>query len=170
MIRSVLGLHEPLARSWALVGPRTFGLADPKTERSERDVYLPPQTVVELRKWKLQQDAERDAAGRDWTHWAASDEPVIGDPYGRRFTSHDVSRQFRLAREHLDLPKATPHSLRHSYATLLLGAGTPITVVSEQMGHSLVSTTLNVYASHVEKSQAIQVGVTMGRLLESGST
>ena len=38
------------------------------------------------------------------------------------------------------------HGMRHTCATLLLQAGTPVHVVSERLGHSKVSMTLEVYA------------------------
>ena len=38
------------------------------------------------------------------------------------------------------------HHLRHTYATLLLQAGAPITYVSPQLGHRDASITLRVYA------------------------
>ncbi len=38
-----------------------------------------------------------------------------------------------------------PHWFRHSYATRMLRAGTPVEVVSRLLGHSSVTTTLNVY-------------------------
>ncbi len=38
------------------------------------------------------------------------------------------------------------HDLRHTYATLLLQAGAPITYVSQQLGHRDASITLRVYA------------------------
>ena len=38
------------------------------------------------------------------------------------------------------------HGLRHTYATLLLQNGAPITYVSEQLGHRDASITLRVYA------------------------
>ncbi len=37
--------------------------------------------------------------------------------------------------------KVTPHQLRHSYATSLLGSGAPITDVSELLGHESMATT-----------------------------
>ena len=38
------------------------------------------------------------------------------------------------------------HSLRHSYASLLIAEGTPLVVVSRRLGHAQVSTTANIYA------------------------
>jgi integrase/recombinase XerD len=39
------------------------------------------------------------------------------------------------------IPALTPHTLRHTYATMLLTAGVPLTEVSELLGHSDVATT-----------------------------
>lgn len=46
------------------------------------------------------------------------------------------------------VPKRGFHHLRHSFATLTLGAGVPVHVVSSMLGHSAPSITFNVY-SHV---------------------
>lgn len=51
------------------------------------------------------------------------------------------------------------HSLRHTYATMLLSAGVNIKVIQERLGHSNIATTLGTY-SHVTKegeSDAIQL-------------
>jgi integrase/recombinase XerC len=36
-----------------------------------------------------------------------------------------------------------PHALRHSYATQLLQAGTPVAYVKEQLGHSSIAITVS---------------------------
>jgi len=41
------------------------------------------------------------------------------------------------------------HDLRHTFATLLLQAGAPITSVSQQIGHADASITLRVYAQYL---------------------
>ena len=47
-----------------------------------------------------------------------------------------------------DLPHLTFHGLRHAFATLALIAGKNPKVVSEALGHSKISITLDLY-SHV---------------------
>ena len=43
------------------------------------------------------------------------------------------------------LPKIRIHDCRHSYASLLLQAGAPIHFVKEQLGHSSIATTVDLY-------------------------
>jgi integrase len=58
----------------------------------------------------------------------------------------------------------TFHGLRHTCATLLLQAGTPVHVVSERLGHAKVSMTMEVYA-HVLPDMQQQAATALGALL-----
>lgn len=55
-----------------------------------------------------------------------------------------ISERFRLAAEGAGV-KATPHALRHTYATWLLKDEVPMEVLQHQLGHSSISTT-QIYA------------------------
>ena len=44
-----------------------------------------------------------------------------------------------------DLPKIRIHDIRHTYASLLLQAGAPIHYVKDQLGHSSIATTVDLY-------------------------
>ncbi len=55
-------------------------------------------------------------------------------------------RVFAKVLERAGLPRHTPYDLRHTFATLHLAKGHPITYVSAQLGHSDPSTTLRWYA------------------------
>jgi integrase len=58
------------------------------------------------------------------------------------------------------------HGLRHTCATLLLQAGQPVHVVSERLGHSKVSMTMEVYA-HVLPDMQQNAAAKLGALLHA---
>ena len=59
-----------------------------------------------------------------------------------------LRRSFRPLLEKAGLPRIRFHDLRHTAATLMMGRGVHPKVVSEMLGHSQVSITLDLY-SHV---------------------
>jgi hypothetical protein len=55
-------------------------------------------------------------------------------------------KAFKRALKDAQLPTFRLYDLRHTYASLLLAAGAPITYVSAQLGHANPTTTLRYYA------------------------
>ena len=58
------------------------------------------------------------------------------------------------------------HDLRHSAATLMLGQGTHPKIVSERLGHSRISITLDLY-SHVTPTMQRQAADDLDALLRA---
>jgi len=116
----------------------------PKTEKT-RAIILPDYAVQELRAWKTKQAEELLSQGVK----QSGDSLVCAKRDGDPMTPKTLTHEFIAAINKLPhLPRVRFHDLRHSHATQLLMEGIHPKIAQERLGHSTITTTLDLY-SHV---------------------
>lgn len=75
-----------------------------------------------------------------------------GKPYYPSYPTHRLAHYI----EKYNLPHIRFHDLRHSCASYLLAKGWSMKAISDWLGHSEISTTMNIYA-HINMSQKMEL-------------
>ena len=119
----------------------------PKTEKA-RAITLPSFIVEELRRLKRQQAEELLALGVRQSGETLACCRYDGEPMPPRSLTHEFAK---VAGRVNGVPRVRFHDLRHSHATQLLSAGVHPKIAQERLGHSTITTTLDLY-SHVTET------------------
>lgn len=117
-----------------------------KTKRGKRSIVLNDETMAILKAHK----ASRSQLG---IQFVQADAFVFGNLDGTVRNPGDVGERFSRTVKKAqmvmpDLSDLTLKGLRHTHATLMLESGIHAKVVQERLGHSNITTTMNIY-SHV---------------------
>jgi integrase len=95
--------------------------------------------------------------------WRGS-EFVFSWPTGKPMSADTLARELDRLITVAEVPRITMHGFRHTYATLALRAGLPVQVLSERLGHTRTSLTMDVYVA-VLQEQREAAAYSMTRLL-----
>lgn len=139
--------HISVRQSIVAVGRETQ-VSTPKTNRSRRVVAIDKRTCEVLAEFRARS-----------MHIGPKD-LIFGHCFRGDISPTAVTQSFRRLIEAFGLPIIRLHDLRHTHATHALEAGVHPKMVSERLGHSTVSLTLDVYSHavpHMQRDAADQI-------------
>jgi len=115
---------------------------EPKSQKGKRQIALSPTAVIALREHRQKQEVERLLLGST----LAPDDLVFTNLDGTPLLPNSVTHAFIKTVRRLGLHGVRFHDLRHTHATLLLRQGVNVKALQERLGHSTITTTLDIYA------------------------
>jgi integrase len=118
------------------------GFGTPKTPHSRRRVDMSKNLRAVLMAARDERLIAAMMAGKD----SIADELMFLREDGEALTPRTLSTRFmEPACQQAGIRTFTPHALRHTFAVLMLQNGASLKYVSEQMGHSSIKITADVY-------------------------
>ena len=122
-------------------GTWKYKITKPKTRSSVRDIPLSSFIVDKLKQMRRNRKSEKILCSED----------------GQDLSYIAVVRRFSRLLVRLKIRPLTFHSLRHTFATRALENNMDVKTLSEILGHSNVSTTLNIYVHSLMEHKRNQI-------------
>ena len=153
-------IHEKtlLVQESVVRAKTTIKRADTKTNSSYRKLKLPDALAEALKKHKEEQKECRRLFGKKHS----DHEYVCSNPDGSQCVPSTFTKKVQRVMEQAGLPVIRLHDLRHTHASLLMSFGVNYKEIQEQLGHSDISTTLNIY-THLEYSSKEKIASLCGK-------
>lgn len=157
-----------IVQTFSYIQGRGLIFDTPKNKTSARPLRLSSAAFVLLRELQAWQERQAYKCGDAWKNSAGL---VFTSDNGAPIHPDTLSNWFRNFCRSNGLPDAHIHSLRHTYASMMIAGGTPLVVVSRRMGHAQVSTTANIYAHVIADAdeKAAQVTNVFNNVIHSNS-
>lgn len=140
-----------------------FKIGSPKTPNSYRTLSMDAKTMQVLKNWRFQQRRDLFKLGFN----PFNQDQFVFSNSKNSFLNEVTVRGWNIAvckKNHLRC--ITLHGFRHTHASLLFQAHTPMEDVKERLGHSSITTTMNVY-THVTKTQKTEAINNFANFMES---
>ena len=140
--------------SLASVRGRGLVIGPTKTRRSRRPLPMPQLVVEVLRRHRVRQAEARVLAGPAWDDQGL----VFANEVGRPLHAGNFHRRvYKPLLVRAGVPDVRFHDLRHSMATLLYSIGADPQTLKGLLGHSKITTTMDVYTHPVSEVQRAEV-------------
>lgn len=123
----------------------------PKTDRGDRRIQLPASCIDALRAHRDAQFRERQKRAPTWNDRNL----VFPSPSGDIAQPNAINKRLTKICEEAGITRLTPHGLRHTGASWMAALGESPRTISERLGHTSVTFTLDNYVhTHPEAQQA----------------
>jgi len=139
-------------------------IKEPKTKSSKRHVPITEELAMLLEEHKQKMIMDNNEAGRSNDEYNI----VFQSMNGTYLMQANVSRSWRNVLKRASVDPVSFHGIRHSYATRLAENNVHPKVTQSLMGHSTISTTLDIY-SHVSNKMVDSSRETLANLFKLDS-
>ncbi len=131
-----------------------YEILEPKTEKSIRMVPMLDEVYEALRMQKERQDSDK----QEYQGVYVDQGFVFADRMGNHLPQRSFMERYHAFLKKYGVTDIRFHDLRHTFATLLIESDISMKVVQELLGHSTITTSMDVYThvSDAKKEQALE--------------
>ena len=130
-----------------------YELVEPKSKKSKRYIPLADVAIGALRIQRARQDENR----RRYAEIYKESDFVFTELDGEIMNQKRFMNQYHSFLKKYRVSDCRFHDLRHSFASLMLQRGVDIKTLSDILGHSQISTSLDIYTHVYDSTKAIAV-------------
>jgi integrase len=140
----------------------------PKTKSSIRIIKMDAVLIKFFYQYRQLQDAQISAAGSRWT----DNNIVFPNTTGGYLNACLANRTLKEIIQGTDIPQTLhAHSLRHSFASILIDSGANVKTVQDALGHSSSQMTLDIYShsfasARAKAMEAVSLAITGGEKIK----
>jgi len=152
-------VSEQLARR----GRGSFAPGELKTPTSKRVIPLPPGVAAQLKRFRAQDKAQR-LKKPGWNEEGY----IVVNTKGKHTWPWAIDLILPRLLAQAGIERFTPHTMRHTYASLLEDAGQPRSVIQELLGHS--SYGMTGHYTHAYRARFAEATAVLGELFAASAT
>ena len=130
----------------------------PPKNGQPRAIYLAPESLDILRRWKTEQLKIRMKHGLIWKDTGfifTKDDGTVMHP-------DSITDWLNKFSKEQDLPHIHPHLFRHTAASTMIANGIDLVTTAAELGHTDATTTAKIYAHQIARARAAAAGVRAG--------
>lgn len=138
-----------------------YKILSPKTTKSKRTIPLLPAAIEALKIQKRRQEEDKILYADIY-----DDQDLVFARYnGGYLNQRGFLDEYKSLLKKYGIREVRFHDLRHTFASLLLESGESPKIIQELLGHSTITTTMDIYA-HVTKKSKINAIEKFSQLVE----